>query len=153
MNVNVGEDGQDTIVRKARHIRFILQLKKLIDWSELSTTLFLPLKLSFIKNIDKHWFRTLIICFYSLKYDFIYIYYNLSFWKMRTMNNMYFLDVLNQQNIFSFILLHWFLLLDVNECLTEDLCKNNGTCVNNDGSYVCLCTESWLGKHCNNGKY
>lgn len=31
MNVNVGEDGQDTIVRKARHRRFILQLKKLID--------------------------------------------------------------------------------------------------------------------------
>lgn len=73
MNVNVGEDGQDTIVRKARHRRFILQLKKLIDWSVLSTTLFLPLKLSFIKNIDKHWFRTLIICFDSLKYDFIYI--------------------------------------------------------------------------------
>lgn len=40
---------------------------------------------------------------------------------------------------------------DIDECLTEDLCKNNGTCVNNEGSYVCLCTESWLGSHCNNG--
>lgn len=41
---------------------------------------------------------------------------------------------------------------DVNECKRSP-CQNNGTCVNNDGSYTCLCEPGWTGQHCQTGKY
>lgn len=41
--------------------------------------------------------------------------------------------------------------LDVNEC--ESLpCANNGTCINNLGSYTCDCTEGWKNPDCKTGK-
>ena len=46
-----------------------------------------------------------------------------------------------------------YLLLDVNECKVKDPCIHNGTCINNNGSYVCDCTSGWQGKHCEDGKY
>ena len=43
-------------------------------------------------------------------------------------------------------------IIDVDECLLNDLCGHNGTCINNNGSYVCDCTDGWHGQHCENGK-
>lgn len=33
-----------------------------------------------------------------------------------------------------------------------DLCTNNGTCINTDGSYKCICEAGWQGQHCEDGK-
>lgn len=41
-------------------------------------------------------------------------------------------------------------LLDVNEC-TTDPCKNQGTCINSIGSYVCSCPAGWKGHICDEG--
>ena len=46
----------------------------------------------------------------------------------------------------------YLLLSDVNECLEFDICKNGGTCINTQGSYVCNCPLEWTGKHCENGE-
>ena len=43
-------------------------------------------------------------------------------------------------------------MVDVDECRLMDLCKNNGTCINNNGSYACNCTDGWQGQHCELGK-
>lgn len=43
------------------------------------------------------------------------------------------------------------LFLDIDECAISFPCQNNGTCVNNNGSYVCECTEGYMGRHCNEG--
>lgn len=52
--------------------------------------------------------------------------------------------------------MHWknmsLFILDVNECKRSP-CQNNGTCINNDGSYTCLCEPGWTGQHCQTGKY
>lgn len=45
------------------------------------------------------------------------------------------------------------LILDINEGNVKDLCKHNGTRFNNNGSYVCNCSEGWQGQHCEDGKY
>ena len=37
---------------------------------------------------------------------------------------------------------------DVNECLTSDTCRNNGTCTNYAGGFLCKCLEDYRGKHC-----
>lgn len=39
---------------------------------------------------------------------------------------------------------------DTNECLTFP-CQNNGTCINNPGSYKCDCNNGWTGKDCIEG--
>lgn len=41
---------------------------------------------------------------------------------------------------------------DIDECQMLHLCKNNGTCLNTNGSYVCSCEEGWRGQHCEDGK-
>lgn len=43
-------------------------------------------------------------------------------------------------------------LLDVDECESQEPCKNNGTCTNSYGSYTCTCENGWLGQHCQTGK-
>lgn len=43
-------------------------------------------------------------------------------------------------------------VVDVDECQKTDMCKHNGTCINNNGSYVCDCTDGWQGQHCEDGK-
>lgn len=40
----------------------------------------------------------------------------------------------------------------MNECFVKEPCQNNGTCVNNEGSYHCSCSAGWEGKHCDIGK-
>lgn len=40
---------------------------------------------------------------------------------------------------------------DVNECDAYTPCRNNATCINNNGSYVCNCTEGWQGHDCKDG--
>lgn len=42
-------------------------------------------------------------------------------------------------------------VVDVNECDFAP-CKNNGTCINNNGSYVCECIHGWQGQHCDDGR-
>ena len=38
---------------------------------------------------------------------------------------------------------------DVNECNRYPyLCRNGGTCTDQEGSYRCECTEYWTGKDC-----
>lgn len=39
---------------------------------------------------------------------------------------------------------------DNDEC-TSYPCQNNGTCVNNVGSYSCECLEGWMGDVCEIG--
>lgn len=36
---------------------------------------------------------------------------------------------------------------DVDEC-TKNPCLNNGTCLNNNGSYSCVCDEGWIDQNC-----
>lgn len=44
-----------------------------------------------------------------------------------------------------------FFFVDRNECL--DLpCQNNGTCINNNGSYTCRCESGWESHDCEKGK-
>lgn len=40
----------------------------------------------------------------------------------------------------------------MDECQLTELCKHNGTCINNNGSYVCNCEDGWQGQHCEDGK-
>ena len=40
--------------------------------------------------------------------------------------------------------------LDVDEC-TWTPCENNATCINNNGSYTCNCSDGWEGNHCDEG--
>lgn len=42
---------------------------------------------------------------------------------------------------------------DINECDVHFPCQNNGTCVNNNGSYYCDCKEGWQGHDCEIGKF
>lgn len=42
--------------------------------------------------------------------------------------------------------------IDINECKENHPCQNNGTCINNNGSYICQCTEGWQGHDCQIGK-
>lgn len=51
-----------------------------------------------------------------------------------------------------FYLIQPFYDVDVNECHEVDLCKHNGTCINNNGSYACSCTDGWQGSNCEVGK-
>lgn len=46
-----------------------------------------------------------------------------------------------------------FIFVDVDECEITELCKHNGTCINNNGSYICNCTDGWQGQHCEYGQY
>ena len=55
--------------------------------------------------------------------------------------------VICYENVFVFLSLP-----DVNECQSIDLCFNNGTCINTNGSYICNCIDGWQGQHCDLGK-
>ena len=46
----------------------------------------------------------------------------------------------------------YFILLDINECVTNNPCKNGASCENSIGSYTCRCTIGFNGKHCDQGK-
>lgn len=39
---------------------------------------------------------------------------------------------------------------DVDEC-QEQICNNNGTCVNTHGSSYCSCVAGWMGNKCQTG--
>ena len=43
---------------------------------------------------------------------------------------------------------------DVDECSTlgVDACENAGTCLNQNGSYSCICVTGYTGVHCDSGK-
>lgn len=41
--------------------------------------------------------------------------------------------------------------VDIDECIELKPCINNGTCYNNNGSYVCDCQQGWHGQHCEIG--
>lgn len=54
--------------------------------------------------------------------------------------------------------MNWFsdIFTDVDECSdaslgNESLCFNNGSCVNNLGSYTCNCSAEWTGSRCEIG--
>ena len=36
-------------------------------------------------------------------------------------------------------------LIDINECSTGSVCGSGGICVNNEGSYNCICTQGYTG--------
>lgn len=40
----------------------------------------------------------------------------------------------------------------MNEC-NQFPCENGGTCMNNDGSFTCICKEGWDGPTCQNGTF
>ena len=44
--------------------------------------------------------------------------------------------------------------LDINECEQSgaELCLNNGTCVNTNGSFTCMCAGGWSSVNCSSGK-
>ena len=44
-------------------------------------------------------------------------------------------------------------IVDVNECITMQPCRNGGTCQNIDGSYLCQCKEGWTDPDCTTGKF
>ena len=41
--------------------------------------------------------------------------------------------------------------LDINECLTTNLCKNGATCINNNGGFSCKCAVGFKGTFCELG--
>ena len=43
-------------------------------------------------------------------------------------------------------------LSDINECVLENPCRNGATCINNAGSYQCICLPGFSGPHCVDGK-
>lgn len=47
--------------------------------------------------------------------------------------------------------LFWFFFVDVNECFVYEPCRNNGTCINGEGSYTCTCEKGWKDQHCETG--
>lgn len=58
--------------------------------------------------------------------------------------------ILDNCMIWSWLIYNSF-IKDVDECEEFQPCTNNGTCYNNDGSYVCDCQDGWLGQHCEIG--
>ena len=55
-------------------------------------------------------------------------------------------------NQLSPVLTKWiFFLLDIDECLTTNPCKNGATCVNSIGGYQCQCAPGFEGNHCDQG--
>ena len=44
------------------------------------------------------------------------------------------------------------ILADINECVLENPCRNGATCINNAGSYQCICLPGFSGPHCVDGK-
>lgn len=42
------------------------------------------------------------------------------------------------------ILIDFELYLDLNDCIPNP-CKNNGTCVDGDGTFTCKCASGWSG--------
>ena len=38
--------------------------------------------------------------------------------------------------------------LDIDECARTDPCRNDGKCVNTDGSYKCICKPGFEGRDC-----
>lgn len=53
----------------------------------------------------------------------------------------------------NFLIINFFTIYlpDINECITNNPCKNGATCVNSVGGYQCLCTPEFSGKHCDQG--
>lgn len=43
-------------------------------------------------------------------------------------------------------------ILDINECVQENICQNGGTCFNRPGSFYCSCAQGWTGTLCETGK-
>lgn len=70
---------------------------------------------------------------------------------------LYFLLILYVDKGFCISMICWYSLmkpqyfLDVNEC-NQYPCKNNGTCINNDGSYFCNCIKGFENQDCLDGK-
>ena len=60
---------------------------------------------------------------------------------------LYILCFLDLQSGLSWI----YIFTDVNEC-DMDPCANNGTCINNNGSYSCDCDDGWQGYTCTEGE-
>lgn len=48
--------------------------------------------------------------------------------------------------------LNIYLILDIDECIDDTQCYNNGTCINTPGSYTCNCSLGWGGSKCETGK-
>lgn len=46
-----------------------------------------------------------------------------------------------------------FLLLDIDECVVNNLCKNGGMCINIVGSYKCVCGVKYIGRNCEMGMW
>lgn len=74
------------------------------------------------------------------------------FIKISDNDNVTFLS-LNNSSVWLQNCLKWF-FLDINECSgleSESPCQNNGTCINNDGSFKCICLKGWEGNLCQIG--
>lgn len=44
------------------------------------------------------------------------------------------------------------IISDVDECEVFSPCRNNATCLNNNGSYQCDCVDGWQDQQCDRGK-
>ena len=44
------------------------------------------------------------------------------------------------------------LFADINECMTNNPCKNGATCENIFGGYTCRCVIGFKGQNCDQGK-
>lgn len=49
---------------------------------------------------------------------------------------------------FNFIVL----FTDIDECFVYSPCKNGATCINEVGTFRCICAPGWTGENCTVGK-
>ncbi len=45
-----------------------------------------------------------------------------------------------------------FTVLDINDCISPDTCKNGGSCTDGVNSYTCACVAGYSGTNCETGK-
>lgn len=45
-----------------------------------------------------------------------------------------------------------FLFTDIDECFVYSPCKNGATCINEVGTFRCICAAGWTGENCTVGK-
>lgn len=67
---------------------------------------------------------------------------------IKQLNRKSFVHVQFKNTIATYVIVN----TDMDECQLTDLCKHNGTCINNNGSYICNCEVGWQGQHCEDGK-